>query len=395
MITLITGTPGAGKTAYAVAQLHALTSSGQGRPVFVMGIPELQVPHEQCPPVAEWTERRPVPEDPSLVESFFTFPEGSLVIIDEAQKIYRPRPTGSKVPDHVSAFERHRHQGLDFWLISQSPSLLDANVRRLVGKHVHIRSLWAGRRLYEWAEASDPESRASRAVAITRRYRLPRRAFRLYKSASLHVKQSRRLPLTAYVFLLVVGGAGYLGWRNYGILDGAWEGTGAYSGGGKAAVTARDESTGRAPGGAAAAPSGPAVQLAVGGAIEDYVPRIATRPETAPLYDGLRQVRSLPVVVGCVEMGEVCRCYTQQGTDAFLSRDQCREWLRVPPFNPWLDPQARPERTAGRESLSYGGAQEEAGAGRETAAPRPALPGILPGLVTRTAGGESVAGARL
>lgn len=337
MITLITGTPGAGKTAYAVAQLVEALQA-QPRPVYVMGIPELQLPHEVAPPVNEWTETQPAPEDPTLTEAVFTFPDGALIVIDEAQKVYRPRSAGSKVPDIVSAFEKHRHKGLDFWLVTQSPTLLDSNVRKLVGKHIHLRALWSGRKLYEWAECSDPESRTDRGAAAVRSYRLPKRVFGMYRSASLHIKQSRRLPTAVYVFGGVVAIGAALAWHNYQTIRGAIDGSGKYAQGAATAPAASGPVLGGAPG-ASLAPSGSgAPQVAPAGVtVAEYVPRISTRPETAPLYDGIRQVKALPVVAGCVAMAKRCTCYTEQGTDAFLTGEQCREWLRSPPFNPWRE----------------------------------------------------------
>lgn len=337
MITLITGTPGAGKTAYAVAQLAEVLQA-QPRPVYVMGIPELQLPHEVAPVVSQWTETQPAPEDPTLHEAVFTFPDGALVVIDEAQKVYRPRAAGSKVPDIVSAFEKHRHKGLDFWLITQSPTLLDANVRKLVGKHIHLRALWSGRKLYEWAECSDPESRTDRGAAAARSYRLPKRVFGLYRSASLHVKQTRRLPTAVYVFGGVVAIGAALAWHNYRTLAGAIDGSGKYAQGVAPGAGAAGPAVGGVPGGVLAPSGAGGGQPApVGVTVAEYVPRIATRPETAPMYDGIRQVKALPVVAGCVAMRDRCTCYTDQGTDAFLTGDQCREWLRSPPFNPWRE----------------------------------------------------------
>lgn len=344
MITVITGTPGAGKTALAVAMLAEVVEAAQKsgaslRPVVVMGIPELQLPHEVAPPIDQWTERQPAPEDPTLQEAHFTFPEGALVIIDESQKVYRPRATGAKVPDHVAAFERHRHRGLDFWLITQHPGLLDANVRKLVGKHIHLRDQWAGRQLYEWSECKDPESRTERDSAISRRYRLPKKVFGLYKSASLHVKQSRRLPWQLYAVGVAVAVAGYLGWGMFERISGAIGGEAVADVAGvpeRVAPLQVEALPGQLQAGRQGVES-TAGKVAPGATVEDWEPRIATRPETAPMYDGFRQVRALPVVAGCVAMRDRCRCYTEQGTDAFLTGDQCREWLRSPPFNPWRE----------------------------------------------------------
>lgn len=354
MITVITGTPGAGKTALAVSMLDELVRQSEKtgaplRPVVVMGIPELQLPHEVAPSVDQWTFSEPAPEDPTLMEAHFAFPEGALVIVDESQKVYRPRAAGSKVPDHVAAFERHRHRGLDFWLITQHPGLLDANVRKLAGKHIHLRALWAGRRLYEWSECKDPESKAERDSAITRPYRLPSRVFGLYKSASLHVKQSRRLPWQLWAVFGAVALAGYLGWGVYGRISGA-------IGGDVVEPVTDSASGGRAPfqvegapgSGASARASAQPVTMGAGATVEDWTPRIQTRPETAPMYDQFRQVKALPVVAGCVAMRDRCACYTDQGTDAFLTVAQCREWLRSPPFNPWRESvQVRAARPAG------------------------------------------------
>lgn len=349
MITLITGTPGAGKTAYAVAMLEAELRRAW-RPVYVMGIPDLKLDHLVAPPVEQWTVEEPAPEDETLLESVFTFPEGSLIIIDEAQKVYRPRPMGQKVPGIVAAFEKHRHRGLDFWLITQNPTRIDSSVRGLIGKHLHLRSQWSGRTLYEWPEVHDPNSRTDRDTAVSRRYRLPRQVFGLYKSASLHVEQTRRIPLALYGFagllLFFLVGA-YMMSERLGFSESEPEPVTTSPLKSGEAVQARQEAQ---PLPAAGLSAGAASGAAVGGTVAEWVPRIATRPETAPIYDGLRQVKALPVVAGCVALRDRCQCYTDQGTDAFLTVDQCREWLRSPPFNPWreqVEARAVPARSDG------------------------------------------------
>ncbi|MEN2424899.1 hypothetical protein [Chromobacterium vaccinii] len=73
----------------------------------------------------------------------------------------------------------------------------------MIGHLLHIRNMALGRQLYEWSECGDPKSKASRDVAARKRYKPPKKAFEQYKSASLHLKQSKRIP--GYVWLL--GGA--------------------------------------------------------------------------------------------------------------------------------------------------------------------------------------------
>lgn len=350
MLTLFTGTPGAGKTALVVSELVKVVESG--RRVIVMGIPELQVPHELAPPVEKWTRLVPTVEDPNIFEAEFVFPEGSLVVIDEAQKVFRPRSVGSKVPDHVSAFEKHRHRGLDFWLITQHPNLLDAAVRKLIGKHVHLRGHWAGRELLEWPEAADPSSKSERASAVRVRYKLPKKVFSLYKSASLHVKQKRRVPKLVYVLVGLVGLVGYLGWRSYDRVAGAISG--------EPSVQAAAAEDAPVPSAVGAAP--PRVDHAGAGlSLASFVPRLAGRAETAPLYDGIRQVVALPVVAGCMAIGKRCSCYTEQGSDSGYSVQECRAWLESPPFNPYRATLPAPSRQAGSDRVPLTGGQSPTG----------------------------------
>jgi hypothetical protein len=64
----------------------------------------------------------------------------------------------------------------------------------LVGKHIHLRSSWAGRYVLEWGECKDPASSAHVATAVRTRYKLPSKIFNSYKSATEHTKINRRLP---------------------------------------------------------------------------------------------------------------------------------------------------------------------------------------------------------
>lgn len=178
-----------GKTSLAVSMMLEELNN---RPLFVMGVTDLKVEHFKCPPVAEWTELRRDVDDPSLQLPYFTFPQHSVIMVDESQRIFRPRSSGSKVPHEVAAFETHRHTGVDFWLITQHPNLIDANIRRLIGRHIHIRQTALGRFLYEWPECGDPDTKTSRDIASSRRYQPPKKTFDLYKSAEAHTKQKFR-----------------------------------------------------------------------------------------------------------------------------------------------------------------------------------------------------------
>lgn len=320
MITLITGAPGAGKSAYLVGELLRLRSQSPDRPLYVGGVPDLLIDHEVLPEPSDWIEAAATANGWR-----WRFPDGAILVLDEAQSVFRPRPSGSQVPPHVAALEVHRHQGLDVYLCTQAPALIDPNVRRLVGRHVHLRSTWAGRRLLEWSECVDPSSRSERSAAVSRPWRVPRAAIGQYRSASLHVKPSRRVPWQAglLVLVLVVGAVG--GWRVYHRLYGSERVYGA------APASSADSLPAS---GAAVADASRAKALTPAA----FVPRITSRPESAPLYDEIRKVQQIPIVQGCVATADRCTCYTQQATDAFVPVDVCRELVFHRQFDPFSAP---------------------------------------------------------
>ena len=127
MITLLTGAPGAGKTALLVEWLRTLYTD---RPIYVHGLNGLTLDHFEVDGNQWHTE----------------LPDGAIVVIAEVQQVWRPRGPGHAPPASVQALETHRHRGIDIFLTTQKPNLLASNVRGLVGRHVHIRDTgWLGR----------------------------------------------------------------------------------------------------------------------------------------------------------------------------------------------------------------------------------------------------------
>lgn len=319
MITLITGAPGAGKTAALVSMLEEL---GKDRPIYAHGIPELKIPHIVLDDPAQWPD---------------TVPDGAVVIIDEVQTVWRPSGPGQKLLDSIQKLETHRHRGLDFYIITQGPNLVHSNVRALVGRHVHLRDIGIlGRWWYEWPETADNCRTGWKAAPVKKRYKLPKRIFGQYKSASLHVKPVRSVPRVLFVLLAALLAIGFLGWRAYGSISAKIQPTPPAVAQSKPTtapapasgpVIGYDPKTGTLP--ADAMPSGLLDERTA------FVPRISNRPETAPAYDQLRQVVNMPLVSGAVCFKGRCKCVTQQGTDSGLTSDECRAWLDNPPFDPY------------------------------------------------------------
>lgn len=329
-ITLITGQPGSGKTAKTVEMIR--DEINKGRVVFVMGIPGLNLPFIPAPPVPDWTVKRPIEEDPNVMQAHLNFPDGCLLVIDEAQKVYRPRSASSAVPDHVAALETHRHHGIDIIILTQHYTFIDSNVRKLVKRHIHCRDHWTGWKTYERGEAFDHDSPTERSTAAVYSYKPSPDVFPLYTSSSKHIKRKRALPKWVYLVPLLIAATGYLGYKGYYATFGRQDRKTEQAQQGGATGATSNAASPRAGVPGVPSPSQP------GGLTPDaFIPRINTRPESAPLYDQARKVSALPYVAGCAAIRDRCTCYTPQGTDAFLTPDQCREWMRKPPFNPWLE----------------------------------------------------------
>lgn len=322
MITLITGAPGNGKTALAVAML--LEERG-ARPLFVSGIQELKIEHQPTPPVDDWTKEVPTLEDPNFTEHVFTFPPHSIIVIDEAQKLYRPRASSSKVPPYVAAFETHRHTGVDFWLITQHPGLLDSNIKKLVGRHVHIRSTPLGRYLYEWPECGDPDTKTSRQLSASRRYKLPKKVFGLYKSATVHLKHRFRIPVAVYlliVALVIAAILGYFMYKRYrDITDAPSPLPGAT--GSPAAPGASSPNLG-----SPVPPGQGKPQLTPQQYVQSLEPRLHQLAHTAPVYDEITRPTRVPVPAGCVSTPTRCQCYTQDATPYAVDESLCRQVVK-------------------------------------------------------------------
>lgn len=313
MMTLFTGNPGAGKTA---SMIDLVMRELGNRPVFVhfdeaerirpeqtLLAESLKIPHTRCN-ARNW---------------FDEVPDGAVLLIDEAQGPFRPRGSGSAVPKAVQAFETHRHAGIDIFMTTQGPRLVDANLRALFGRHVHIRDKgWMGRWWYEWTECNTELN--WKKCENKRRYKLPKRVFDFYKSANEHTTAPRKIPPVLFLAAGAILLCGYL----------------LFSAFHKPAAEEKKLPAAAHAGMAAGTVAAPAHSQAP--KIYDYgefIPRLSSRPETAPAFDELRKVVNMPTVSGGVCYRGSCTCFTQQGTHAGLSHDECKDWMARRPFDPY------------------------------------------------------------
>lgn len=180
MIYVYTGTPGAGKTMSLVADAVS-RGEAEGRPVYVSGIPGLAGPGivELADP-ADW----------------MSCPDNSIIVVDEAQRVWGMRLAKEAIPPSIRAMEVHRHRGIDIYCATQSINMLDVHLRRLCGVHRHLVRVFGLRAstVYEWDEAcDDTRDKAARKTSRKSRFKFSRKYFSRYKSMTLDTAQ-RRLP---------------------------------------------------------------------------------------------------------------------------------------------------------------------------------------------------------
>lgn len=183
MIHLITGTPGSGKTLLAVELILKNRNSEKIRPLYA-NVAGLNFDELRCFKLDD-------------VENWFDLPDGAIIVIDECQRWFRPRPNGSAVPEFISRFETHRHQGHDIILISQHPGLIDRNIRKLVDRHQHCYRPFGleHRKIFEWNTCNEsPEPSQNESNALRTKLAFDKDLFKYYQSASIHTS-TKRIPV--------------------------------------------------------------------------------------------------------------------------------------------------------------------------------------------------------
>ena len=322
MLYLLTGQPGSGKTNYMVSQLLK-NPDLRNRALYVDGITDLD--HEQIT-YFDISEGCSVETWPDWL------PDGAVLIVDECQRYFRPRPSDQPPPAYITELETHRHRGVDFFFITQHTRLIDVNVRSFVENHKHFGKTQLGtRRFFEWQRCGDTDSHSDAKLALVKVYRLDKSVYPLYTSASEHVKIRVNHSRWLYVFpiaLLLLVYFVYLSVVTVSRL-GQSQSSDVVSDSAEKAESSDVVSD------SAEKAETPVVAPLVTDVFES---RILGRPWTAPAYDHLLQVKSVPYPVGCLVRGDYCACYTAQATPINVDEQFCRDFVDNHVFNPYRAP---------------------------------------------------------
>lgn len=352
MITLLTAVPGAGKTAFAVKMLMD-DPLLKGRPIFT-NITGLKLPH--FPIDADWVK-----------QWHKNAPPEALILFDECQDVFPPRHVSREAPDYVSELTKHRKDyGVDFFLITQNPSLIDHAVKALVGRYLHIREDGLTPMLYEAKEIVDFREKSVREIHTGKPYSIPKKVFELYTSSQVHNKKPRRkLPTAAYVFAIAILLAGVAGWRAVSSISEKVSPIAAHE---------TEQSGGLPPLLSSSASSTLKSDSAVPNRIvEATTPTDDHNPLSAPLYAPVAPPVVAPEIQGCISSKRSCTCYSQQQTPIWIPDEQCRQRAAGLYYDPYRQPPTdKPVRTVEPRQADPATAPE--GGSSEGAAPIPSPP---------------------
>lgn len=317
-INLVTGVNGSGKTLWLLQEVEQLRKD-TNRSVYFWRIPGL-IENRVLP----WTEI-------TETQKVHDLPTGSIIVIDEAHKIFPQRGPSTSVPLHVAPFDECRHRGHTFYLITQRPTEIDHYIRGRVGRHVHFKRVFGMERSrrFEWQELGNPSDDLSMDKAAGSEFAFPKHVYSWYKSSDSHQIQ-KKLPWQRFSLfplgLAAVAALLYLAVSSLRTDDQ------------KAHSAAQAE-------GAPREPLSPAVETFSDPRRQglewaaQFVERVEGQPHSPQFYDASLKPATLPKISGCgmIETPKKSRCWcnTQQGTIVTtISYDDCKFYLA----NGWFDP---------------------------------------------------------
>ena len=277
-------------------------------------------------------------------------PQGAVLIVDEAHYTYPVRAAGRPVPPYIQELTELRHYGHTVILMTQHPSQLDVFVRNLVSKHTHLERKAVGMKQYSWYKCVTSLDNPAGVTGVeSSSWKPPKEAFKYYKSSSQHQKFKKNIPLAVWA---LIGIFAFMAWKGYNVYQIYQQGTGQS----EEVQSVSDSSASEQQ--AINETDQPKSPQDINSNLKptDFVPTLAEKPESKPIYDNVRQVKTFEYIAGCVEGGNSgCTCYSAQGTPLKeITKAMCKEYVKNGlPFNPYKDEHQTAQQTQTAPQTAY------------------------------------------
>jgi zona occludens toxin len=281
-----------------------------------------------------------LPWTPVKPEEWHLVPHGAIVVLDECQRMFAPRQRGKEQPVWAKMLETHRQLGIDLYLITQHPTLIDSHDRKLVGTHYYVRRKFGSgwKTIYTFKGCADyPEKVFSTRNIDERQAGDNKAAFAWYKSTERNTTK-RAIPKKVWVLVFCIIAVpallGSVAWRVKARHDAQAAGAAAPAASAPGSFVGAP-SAGRGEARSSLSPTEYAMQFA---------PRVRGLAYTAPAYDESTRPTEAPYPAACIQTRTRCNCYTQQGTALETTPAICAGIVAGGFFVPWARPE--PHRAA-------------------------------------------------
>ncbi|HEZ7619109.1 TPA: hypothetical protein WJK96_001007 [Neisseria meningitidis] len=262
-------------------------------------------------------------------------PDGAVLIVDEAHYTYPVRSSGRAVPPYIQELTELRHHGHTVIMMTQHPQQLDIFVRNLISKHIHLERKALGTKQYSWYKCvTSLENPAAVSNTESKNFTPPKEAFKYYKSSSQHIKFKKKVPLAVWALILIIG---FIGWKIYTVYGISQKAINPEQFETTSQVSAASETINQEADLNTAAQSQKINQDLKA---DDFIPTLAEKPESKPIYNNVRQVKTFERIAACIEGGKTgCTCYSDQATPLEeVTKEMCKQYARNGlPFNPYKE----------------------------------------------------------
>ena len=305
MIRLITATPGSGKTCLVVEWLLKEVDKQFYGEIYT-NIEDLRIVGvKSLPPNADWRLLNPDKDKDK---------KPILMVVDEAQYFdaFMKETKQNAIGKDLST---HRHYGIDLWIITQSPKLLNSYVLENVGEHVHLYRPQKKKtvNVYWWSYAQSSLTKtAFKSADDMQKWRLNPQVFDYYKSTSQvtdsKARTSQKVISTVITGIIILVGIGFFvnnGLQSFQAMQH------------KKGDNVLGVDTKQLPNSPASSVAPVVVQSVASVPIPVTTQNLSVQPQIDPMQAELQRVASV------IQFGDKCTLYNSKGTVLDLPHDDC------------------------------------------------------------------------